>query len=221
MNQRQMADRIGSVDEELVRRAGETPNYAVRRRKSGLRRLASLAAVIALMAASFTTGALAFSRETIVEVPAEQETLKLSDLGLTLILPDSWKGLYELVEWEGQYVVVCPEVREAMLKKTRSEWAEGGMEWPEELDRDPFSGGMLFYIFSIPEALTREQLEDSDWGEFASFTETRYLLATAERTYLLCHASDVQFTEETWELYHQLELGIRDIRIVVDNALAE
>ncbi len=220
MNKEQFAVRIGNVEEDLVQRAGETPDYAARRRRRGLRRLASLAAVIALMAASFTTGALAFSRETVVEVPAEQETLELSELGLTLILPDSWKGRYELVEWEGQYVVVCPEVREAALAKARAEWAGDGMEWPEELDQNPFSGGMLFYIFGIPEALTAEQLEDSDWGAFANFTETRYLLATPERTYLLCHASDVQFTEETRALYEELEGSVRDIRVVLDRPLA-
>ncbi|MCX4370629.1 MAG: hypothetical protein OSJ58_02235 [Dysosmobacter sp.] len=219
MNQRQLSDRIGNVEEELIHQAAKTPDYAARRRKSSLRRLVSLAAVIALMAISFTTGALAFSRETIVETPAEQETLELTKLGLTLILPQSWKGRYELIEWEGQYVVVCPEVREAALAQARAEWAGGEMEWPEELDRNPFSGGMLFYIFGIPEALTPEQLPDSDWGSFAEFTETRYLLATAERTYLLCHASDVQFTEETRALYERLEQSVKDIRIVVDHVL--
>lgn len=221
MNQRQLSDRIGNVDEELVHRAGAAPNYAKRRARTRLRRLVSLAAVIALMAVSFTAGALAFSRETIIEVPVEQETLELRELGLTLILPDSWKGKYELIEWEGQYVVVCPEVREAMLKQTREEWEAGGMEWPEKLDRNPFSGGMLFYIFGIPEPLTPEQLEDSDWGDFVHITTTRYLLATSEKTYVLFHASDVQSTSETWELYHQLELGIPDIRIVVDHPFAE
>lgn len=79
------------------------------------------------MAASFTTGALAFSRETVVEVPAERETLGLAELGLTLILPDSWKGRYELVEWEDQYAAVCPEIREAALAQARAEWA--GAAW--------------------------------------------------------------------------------------------
>ena len=220
MTERQFSDRIGNVEGRLVHQAGQAPNYGVRRRRTALRRLAALAAVIALMAASFTTGALAFSRETVVEVPAERETLVLEELGLTLILPDSWKGLYELVEWEGQYVVVCPQVREASLAQARAEWAAGGMEWPEELDRNPFSGGMLFYIFSIPQALTAEQLPDSDWGAFTEFTEVRYLLATEERTYLLFEASDVQFTEETRALYEQLEGSVRDIRVVVDHILS-
>ena len=53
-----------------------------------------------------------------------------------------------------------------------------------------------------------------------NITETRYLLATAERTYVLYHASDVQCTPDTAELYDRLAEGIRDIRIVVDNILA-
>lgn len=220
MTERQFSERIGNVEERLVHQAGQAPNYGVRRRRTALRRLAALAAVIALMAASFTTGALAFSRETVVEVPAEQETLELTELGLTLILPDSWKGLYELVEWEGQYVVVCPQIREAVLAQSRAEWEAGGMEWPEELDRNPFTGGMLFYIFGIPEPLSPEQLEESDWGDFVHITEVRYLLATAEKTYVLFHASDVQCTAETGDLYDQLEGSVRDIRIVVNNILA-
>lgn len=220
MTKRQLSDRIGNVDEALVQQAAEAPNYGLRRRKTALRRLVSLAAVIALMAASFTAGALAFSHETVVEVPAERETLELTELGLTLILPDSWKGLYELVEWEGQYVVVCPQIREAVLAQSRAEWEAGGMEWPEELDRNPFSGGMLFYIFGIPEPLSPEQLEESDWGDFVHITEVRYLLATAEKTYVLFHASDVQCTAETGDLYNRLEGSVRDIRIVVDNILA-
>lgn len=219
MTERQLADHIGNVDETLIQQAAETPNYGLRRRRTALRRLVSLAAVIALMAVSFTAGALAFGRETVVEVPAEQETLELTELGLTLILPDSWKGLYELVEWEGQYVVVCPQIREAVLAQSRAEWEADGMEWPEELDRNPFSGGMLFYIFGIPESLSLEQLEESDWGDFVHITEVRYLLATAEKTYVLFHASDVQCTAETGDLYDQLEGSVRDIRIVVDNIL--
>ena len=46
------------------------------------------------MICSGAVGAIAFSSETIVEVPAEQETIELEAIGLTLILPDSWEGKY-------------------------------------------------------------------------------------------------------------------------------
>ena len=66
----------------------------------GFRRFLAAAAVLALMAASFTVGALAFSRE----VPVEQETIELPGIGLTLILPDSWKGRYEVEKDEGESI---------------------------------------------------------------------------------------------------------------------
>lgn len=69
-------------------------------------------------------------------------------------------------------------------------------------------------------ALTPDQPAQSDWGDFSNFTEVRYLLATEERTYLLCHASDVQFTEETRALYERLAGGVRDIRVVVEDLLS-
>ena len=84
MNERQFADRIGNIDDRLV----EEARYLRYRRGGGLRRFLAVAVAAALMAASFTVGALAFSRE----VPAEQETIELPGIGLTLILPDSWKG---------------------------------------------------------------------------------------------------------------------------------
>lgn len=67
-------------------------------RHESLRRLAAAAAVLVLMVCSFGAGAIFFPRETIVEVPAEQETIALDGTGLTLILPDEWKGKYG---WNG------------------------------------------------------------------------------------------------------------------------
>lgn len=222
MNSRQLADRIGNVDDRLVQQAENTPNYGRQNRRRGLRRLVTAAAAAALMIASFTVGALAFSTERIVEVPtekivevfAQREIIELDKLGLTLILPDSWAGQYELIPWEETYVMVCPEVRQAVLAQARQEYEDVGTEWPEELDRDPFAGGMLFYIVEIPEVLTPEQVE-----MFWSFTENRYLFATAECTYILYYASDVQCTGDTREQYQAMKESIRDIQIILNNVL--
>ena len=40
-------------------------------------------------------------------------------------------------------------------------------------------------------------------------------------TYVLFHASDVQFTQETQALYRELEGSVKDIRVVVDHVLSE
>ena len=72
MNGRQLSDRIGNVDDRLVQQAEDIPRYAARQRRTRYRRLAGIAAVLVLMAGSGAVGALAFSRETVVEVPAAQ-----------------------------------------------------------------------------------------------------------------------------------------------------
>ena len=94
MNEKQFSDRIGNVNDKLVQQAEQTPNYGREHRKRSIRQLVAIAATIALMVCSFTVGALAFAKETIVEVPVEQETITLEEIGLTLILPDSWKDTY-------------------------------------------------------------------------------------------------------------------------------
>ena len=80
----------------------------------GFRWFLAAAAVLALMAASFTVGALAFSRE----VPVEQETIELPGIGLTLILPDSWKGRYEVEKDERESW--CRVYARSVLEKTRN-----------------------------------------------------------------------------------------------------
>ena len=50
-------------------------------------RLVAAAVVAALMVGSLVVGALAFSQPP-------QETIVMEDLGLTLLLPDNWKGRY-------------------------------------------------------------------------------------------------------------------------------
>ena len=94
MNQEQFSRRIGNIDDKLVQQAERIPHYGRQRRQKWLRRFSAAAAVVALMVCSGAVGAIAFGKETIVEVPVEPETITLADIGLTLILPDEWKGQY-------------------------------------------------------------------------------------------------------------------------------
>ena len=83
------------------------------RQKKGFGRLIAVAAVIALMACSFCAGAVAFAKEVVVEVPAEQEIIEIEEIGLTLILPDSWKGKYAFEQDNDfkEYYVYNPAIR--------------------------------------------------------------------------------------------------------------
>ncbi len=203
MKAKQLAERIGNIDDQLIQQAQHTPNYGKMYRTKRMRKFFTAATAIALIAVSFTAGALACSTETVIEVPIEQEQLVLSDLGLTFLLPDDWKGQYalETTDIPDNYRIYCPEVRNAM----------------EQWTGIPNEGGVLFYIVRINEVLTPEQAENGEW----SFAANRYLFATKDCTYLLYFASDVQYTPETETTYRELEQQIKEIRIIVDNPLAE
>lgn len=216
MNGRQLADRIGNIDDRLIQQAQETGQKKARLSHRA-RRWAAAAAVVALMGASFSLGALAFAKETVVEVevpvevkvPVDQETVELKDIGITLILPDDWKGRYG-VEQTGRsnhYCVYATDIRDAF---SRQSLQEGGLD---------NSGGMLFYILKWNQQLTEEEWRDP-YGEW-NYARNRYIMATKDGTYLLYYASDVQFTPETEEEYRQMEGEIDQIRFVVDGALWE
>ena len=204
MNNRQFITRIGNIDDQLVQQAEHLPNYNRARRKSTLRHALTFAAVLILMMSSFAVGALAFSRETVIEVkvPIQQETLELSGIGITLILPDSWSGRYALeVDEFGNYMVYNPSIRAACDR-------EAGFKT---------NSGMLFYIMKWDQQLTEEQHRDMD-GEW-NFARNRYIMSTKLGTYLLYYVSDVQFTADTLEEYRQMEKEISDIRFILDDVL--
>lgn len=222
MNSRQLAHRIGGIDDRLVQQAGELSVLGGERKSRRLRRVAAAAVAAALMAASFITGALAFSTEKIVEVPAQQEIIELEDVGITLLLPDDWKGQYELMVEEGPhaatYAVVCPEIREAFQRQTRQEWAERGMEWDEEYESSASMGGLMFMVVAISEVMTKEEYDNSGWvwGDVH-----RYLFATDSRTYVLYYASDLQCTQDTMEHYDALMASLeKELRILVNGVLS-
>ena len=131
MNPKKLSDCIENSDNRLVQQAQQIPNYAQQHRKKRLRSWTAVAACIALMVCSFCVGAFAFARETVVEVPIEQETLTIEELGLTLILPDSWKGQYALMQDElgKEYLIYNPTIRKALVGNDEN-----------------LIGGMLFYI---------------------------------------------------------------------------
>ena len=205
MNKKQLSDRIGNIDDQLVQEARESWNSGGHRRRQGvgLRRFVAIAAVLALMVCSFSMGATAFAKEIIVEVPVEQEMAEIEEIGLTLILSDNWKGRYALECNEGGgYSIYNPEIRKDFCADMENQ----------------LYGGALFYITLWDEQLTKAQVDAG--GEW-NYARCEYIMTTKDGTYLLYYASDLQFTEKTVEEYRQMESEITDIRFVVDNALSD
>lgn len=200
MNKKQLSHHIGNIDDKLVQQAERIPDYAMRHRWKRIRQLCAAVAVLALMISSFSLGATVFARE----IPVEQETLELEGVELTLILPDSWAGLYSVERYNSSnYVVYNTKIREAV--------SEG---------IDMFDGGVLFYIVCYDEAMTEEQFVENG----LDFTDYRYILATRDKTYILHYASDVQYDpedEEQVSIYTKMDSEIKDIQFIVSDVFAE
>jgi hypothetical protein len=209
MKTRQLSNRIGKIDDRLIQEAGQAGNYR-KGRHNMLRKVVSAAAVVALMVCSGAVGAVAFSKETVVEVPAEQETLAMDDLGLTLLLPDDWKDRYEVVQ--GTFEANGSPMWTVCVKSIydAGETDEVGI---------PYTG-MLFVVFRYADKpMSREEFEA---GGIAGIG--RYLLATESGTYAIMYATDVEFDPADIEAaveYNAMAAEMKEIRIVVDNALAK
>lgn len=196
MTSRQLSERIGNIDERFILQALEDGAETKPARRSFVKRFVIVAAMISSMIFGGAVGALAFSEEKIVEVPASVESVEIEELGLTLILPDDWKGRYamEKNEW-GEYVVYNPQFRESFCPDS--------------------GGGMLFYIKKIDEILSPEQIENSEYN----YAANRYLFATKYGTYLMYYASDVQCAPEDYEEYAEMSSQIKEITIIANNIL--
>lgn len=139
------------------------------------------------------------STDNSVASMADKELLPIEELGLTIVLPDTWNNRYALEKTDnGEYVVYNPNIRKAFSK-------ESGLS---------NVGGMLFYIMKWDEQLTETQAKEG--GEW-NFAKNQYIMATEEGTYFLYYASDIQFTKETEKEYRQMEKEISQIQFVVDN----
>lgn len=199
MTNRQFSRHMGEIDPRLVEQAENVPNYARQARRRLARRAVAAAAALAVMVGGgFGLGATVFAQEIEVpiEVPVEPETVTFADYGVTLILPDSWKGNYAV---DGQSIYV-PSVREH----------NGG------------EAGVLFSVRLYPEQVTKDEYDTTDgpWN----IVPSRYIMTTASGTLFLYYASDVQYdpaNEADAELYVRMYREISQIRFVVDNALAE
>ena len=195
MNKEQLSQRIGNMDDRLVAQAEHMPNYG-RQRRSGLRRkIAGIAAVIVLMACSGAVGALAFSRETVTEVPAQQETVELAGIGVTVLLPDSWVGKYEVVQ-------------DSFLPYNSAMWEFCAKSVYED---GTFYRGSLFTVFQYADySMSAEEFAQSGLAGIG-----QYLFATEDATYAVMYAGDVQYDpdnaaqQETWYALSQTEKEVR------------
>ena len=208
MNKKQLSEHIGNIDDRLVWQAEKIPNYAAQHRQKRIRRLLAAVATLVLMVTSFSAGALAFAREIIVEVPAEQETVVLEEIGLTLILPDSWKGKYEVIE--DVFVPNNSTMWEFCVKSVYD------AKVPTDESGEVFYRGSLFTIFQYTDyPMSMEEFEQEGIAGIG-----RYLFATEDATYVIMYTTDVQVDPENSEQkdeWNAMEQSKKDIQIVVNN----
>ena len=193
----------------------------VKRKIFTLARAAAFVAVVALMAVSVTVGALAFSTETVVEVPVpvEQETIVLEDIGITLILPDSWKDKYVAVMGDDKY-------RCRVYVKSIYDWCMAHEGFHDE------SGPYMGFVFSVGRwyDVPMTPAEFYDRHPLPAI----YLMSTEEGTYSLGRPSDVQYfplgeqlpwltmeeakaCNDEWAI---MDEEIKDIQVVLNGVMA-
>lgn len=206
MNKKQLSEHIGNIDDRLVQQAEIIPNYVAWHRQKRIRQLLATAAALVLMFSSFSVGAMAFARE----VPVEQENVVLEEIGLTLILPDSWKGKYEVIE--DVFVPNNSTMWEFCVKSVYD------AQTPADESGEVLYRGTLFYIFQYTNySMSAEEFEQSGIAGIG-----RYLFATESATYVILYTTDLQFDPENsvqMDEFNAMEQSEKEIRFVVDNIL--
>ena len=212
MNKKQLSEHIGNIEDRLVQQAEIIPNYVAQRRQKRIRHLLATAAALVLMFSSFSVGAIAFAHEIIIEVPVEQENVVLEEIGLTLILPDSWKGKYEVIE--DVFVPYNSTMWEFCVKSVYD------AQTPTDESGQVLYRGTLFYIFQYTNySMSAEEFEQSDIAGIG-----RYLFATENATYVILYTTDLQFDPENsvqMDEFNAMEQSKKEIRFVVDNILKD
>ena len=196
----------------------------VKRKIFTLARVAAFAAVVALMAVSVTVGALAFSTETVVEVevpvPVEQETIVIEDFGITLILPDNWKGKYVVVMSDDAWY------RCRVYAKSTYDWCMA------HEDHNDGSVPYMGFLFSVAQWYDEPMTPEEFYSR--SPYPAIYLMATEEGTYSLGRPSDqqsfmpgdylegfltVEESEVLYEDWTMMNEGIKDIQVVLNGVM--
>jgi len=212
MNKKQLSEHIGNIDDRLVQQAEEIPNYAARHRQKRIRQFWATAAVFVLMISSFSVGAVAFAREIIVEVPVEQEHVVLDEIGLTLILPDSWKGRYEVIE--DTFVPFNSTMWEFCVKSIYD------AQTPTDESGEVLYRGTLFSVFQYTDyCMSKGEFEQSGIAGIG-----RYLFATEDATYVIMYATDIQFDPENPEQrdeWNALAQSEKEIQFMIHNILKD
>ena len=212
MNKKQLSEHIGNIDDRLVQQAEIIPNFVAQHRRKRIRQLLATAAALVLMFSSFSVGAIAFAREIIIEVPVEQENVVLEEIGLTLILPDSWKGKYEVIE--DVFVPYNSTMWEFCVKSVYD------AQTPADESGQVLYRGTLFYIFQYTNySMSAEEFEQSGIAGIG-----RYLFATENATYVIMYTTDIQFDPENsvqMDEFNAMEQSEKEIRFVVDNILKD
>lgn len=208
MNGRQMADRIGNIDDRLILQAEHMPDHQKRRRMRILRKIGACAAALVLAVGSFMLGRVAEAGRSVQPNPLGIGVIHLEELGLVMLLPESWGGS-DWDDWkdgfgvefrqDGSCSIYSREIRKACMDAD---------------DNDFIRGGVLFTIVRRPGQMTEEQVT-------AEGRDCIYIAATKSGTYLLYYPEDVQYTPETKEKYLQLKSGIGDIQFVIGDIAAD
>ena len=155
------------------------------------------------MVCSGAVGALAFGGER--EVPARQETVELAEIGLTLLLPESWAGRYTVEE--GTFAPYGSPMWSFFAKRVHDDGT------PEEGGGAPVPQGLLFTVFQCADVSLSEEFQQ---GSLAGIG--RYLFAMENATFALLCATDVQFDPEDPEQQAEwtaLAQGIGEVRFVL------
>ena len=141
------------------------------------------------------------------EVSTEQERVVLEEIGVTLILPDSWKGKYEVIEG------ICEPYNSTMWEFCVKSIYDA--QTPIDESEQVVYRGTLFAIFQYADYfMSEEEFEQSGIAGIG-----RYLFATENATYAVMHTTDMQYDwnntgqKEEW---NAMEQSIQDIQFVIE-----